>query len=81
MPVKNKYPKHTGDDVLCTYLETAPRNALCTSKTKMIFVIGSAIQGNIIEEIYATKFLTMLADGVTDLCQRRTNFNRDQICW
>ena len=44
------------DDVLRTYLETAPRNALYTSKAiqnEMISVIGSAIQDNIIEEIYA----------------------------
>ena len=57
------------DDVLRTYLETAPRNALYTSKTiqnEMISVIGSAIQDNIIEEIHTAKFFTILADEVTD---------------
>ena len=56
------------DDVLRTYLERAPRNALYTSKNiqnEMISVIGSAIQ-DIIEEIHAAKFFTILADEVTD---------------
>ena len=67
------------DDVLRTYLETAPRNALYTSKiiqNEMISVIGSAIQDNIIEEIHAAKFFTILADEVTD-CQLRTDFSSD----
>ena len=40
------------DNVLCTDLETAPKNALCMSKTiqnEMISVIGNSIQDNIIE--------------------------------
>ena len=55
--------------MLPTYLETAPRNALYTSKTiqnEMISVIGSAIQDNIIEEIHVAKFFTILADEVSD---------------
>ena len=42
------------DDVLWTYLETSPRNAICTSKmiqNKMISVIGNAIEDIIINEI------------------------------
>ena len=47
------------DAVLFTYLETAPRNALYTSKTiqnEMISVIGNAIQEKLIEEIKEAKF-------------------------
>ena len=47
------------DDVLRTYLETAPRNALYTSKTiqnEMISVLGSAIQDKLIQEVKAAKF-------------------------
>ena len=42
-----------------TYLETAPRNALCISKTIQngISIIGGAIQDSIIEEIHTAKFL------------------------
>lgn len=57
------------DDVLCMYLETSPRNALYTSKTiqnEMIDVIGGAIEGQIIDEIQAAKFFTILAGEVTD---------------
>jgi len=57
------------DDVLRTYLETSPMNALYTSKTiqnEMIDVIGSAIEDQIIDEIQAAKFFTILADEVTD---------------
>ncbi len=57
------------DDMLRTYLETSPRNALYTSKTiknEMIDVIGSAIEDQIIDEIQAAKFFTILADEVTD---------------
>ena len=57
------------DDILRTYLETAPRNALYMSKTiqnEMISMIGSAIQDAVIEEIHAAKFFTILADEVTD---------------
>ena len=57
------------DDILRTYLETAPRNALYTSKTiqnEIISMIGSAIQDAVIEEIHAAKFFTILADEVTD---------------
>ena len=51
------------DDMLRTYLETAPRNALYMSKTiqnEMISVIGSAIQ-DIIEEIHTAKFFYHLS--------------------
>ena len=57
------------DDVLRTYLETAPRNALYTSKTiqnEMISVIGSAIKDELIQEVKAAKFFSILADEVTD---------------
>ena len=57
------------DDVLHTYLETAPRNALYTSKTiqnEIISVLGSAIQDHLIQEIKAAKFYSILADEVTD---------------
>ncbi len=57
------------DDVLRTYLETAPRNALYTSKTiqnKMISVIASAILDNLIQEIKDAKYFSILADEVTD---------------
>ena len=57
------------DDILRTYLETAPRNALYTSKTiqnEMISIIGSAIQDAVIEEIHAAMFFTILTDEVTD---------------
>ena len=57
------------DDMLRTYLETSPRNALYTSKTiqnEMIDVIGSAIEDQIIDEIQAAKFFTILADEVTN---------------
>ena len=46
------------DDVLRTYLETAPRNAQYTSKTiqnEIISVLGSEIQDRIIQEIKAAK--------------------------
>ena len=57
------------DAVLRTYLETAPRNALYTSKTiqnEMISVIGNAIQEKLIEEIKEANFFSILADEVTD---------------
>ena len=57
------------DDVLRTYLETAPSNALYTSKTiqnEMIDAIGSAIEDQIIHKIQTAKFFTILADEVTD---------------
>lgn len=57
------------DDLLRTYLETSPRNAIYTSKTiqnEMIDVIGSAIEDKIIDKIQAAKFFTILADEVTD---------------
>ena len=54
------------DDVLHTYLETAPRNALYTSKNEMIDAIGSAIEDQIIHKIQTAKFFTILADEVTD---------------
>lgn len=57
------------DEVLNTYLKTAPKNALYTSKTiqnEMIEVIGTAIENQIIQEIKAAKFFTILADEVTD---------------
>ena len=56
------------DDVLHTYLETSPMNALYTSKTiqnETIDVNGSAIEDQIIDEIQAAKFFTILADEVT----------------
>ena len=57
------------DDMLRTYLVTSPRNALFTSRTiqnEMIDVIGSAIKDQIIDEIKAARFFTILADEVTD---------------
>ena len=70
------------DDVLRTYLETSPRNALYTSKTiqnETIDVIGSAIEDQIIEKIQAAKFFTVLADEVTDCCNLE-QVSCDQIC-
>ena len=55
--------------MLHTYLETAPRNALYTSKTiqnEMISVLGSAIQDKLIQEVKAAKIFSILADEVTD---------------
>ena len=55
--------------MLRTYLETAPRTALYTSKTiqnEIISVLGSAIQDHLIQEIKAAKFYSILADEVTD---------------
>ena len=57
------------DDVLCTYLETAPRNALYNSKTiqnEMISVLGSAIQDKLIRDVKSAKFFSIVADEVTD---------------
>ena len=57
------------DDLLHTYLETSPMNALYTSQiiqNEMIDVIGNAIEDQIIDEIQAAKFFTILADEVTD---------------
>ena len=57
------------DVVLCTYLETSPRNALYTSKiiqNEMIVVIGNVIEDHIIDEIQAAKFFTLLGDEATD---------------
>ena len=57
------------DEVLRTYIETSPRNAIDMSKTiqnEMIDVIGSAIEDRIIDKIQAAKFFTILADEVTD---------------
>ena len=54
------------DDVLRKYLETAPRNALYTSKTiqnEMISVLGDAIQDKLIDEMQNA---SILADEVTD---------------
>ena len=55
--------------MLRTYIETAPINALYTSKSiqnEMIDVIGSAIEAQIIKEIQAAKFFKILADEVTN---------------
>ena len=52
------------DDVLRTYLETSPRNALYTSKTiqnETIDVIGSAIEDQIIEKIPSCQILYNLS--------------------
>ena len=57
------------DEVLRTHLETAPRNALYTSKTiqnQMISVVGSAIKNELIKQIKDAKYFTLLADEVTD---------------
>ena len=57
------------DDVLRAYLETSPMNALYTSKSiqnEMIDVIGSAIEDQLVTEIQAAKFYTILADEATD---------------
>ena len=51
--------------VLCAYLETSPMNALYTSKSiqnEMTDVLGSAIVDQIITEIQAAKYFTILAD-------------------
>lgn len=57
------------DEVLCTHLEKAPRNAIYTSKTvqnEMISLVASTIQDKIIREIKQAKYFTILADEVTD---------------
>ena len=49
------------------YLKTSPRNALCTSKiiqNEMIDVIGSAVEDQIIEEIQAAKFFTLMKSPI-----------------
>jgi hypothetical protein len=57
------------DEVLRTHLETAPRNALYTSKTiqnDMISVAGNAIRNEIIKEMKVAKYFSILADEATD---------------
>ena len=55
------------NDVLHTFLETAPRNALYTSITiqnEMISVLGSAIQDKLIQEVKSAQKNSILADKV-----------------
>ena len=48
------------DDVLHTYLETAPRNALHPSETMQNQIVGNAIQDSIIKKIHAGKLFFLL---------------------
>ena len=61
------------DEVLRHHLQSAPRNAMYTSKTiqnELINIIGSMIQSDILREIKQAKFYTVIADEVSDVSNK-----------
>ena len=61
------------DEVLRHHLQSAPRNALYTSKTiqnELVHHIGSKIRGDIIREIEQAKYYTVIADEVSDVSNK-----------
>ncbi len=58
------------DGVLHAHLQYAPRNARYTSKTiqnQLIDVVGKRIRSDILSEVKAAKFFSIIADEVTDV--------------
>ena len=70
-----RYRAETGDACLRKYLESSPRIATYTSKTiqnQLINILGDDIRSNIINEVKAAKFFSILCDEVTDVsCQEQ----------
>ena len=61
------------DEVLRHHLQSAPRNAMYTSKTiqnELINITGSRIQSDILREIKQAKFYTVIADEVSDVSNK-----------
>ena len=49
------------DKLLCDHLQSAPRNALYTSKNELIHVVGKSIQSDTLAEVREAKFYTVIA--------------------
>ena len=67
------------DEVLSQHLQKSSHNARYTSKTiqnELIEIVGNHIFNNIIEEVKASKFFTLIADEVTDA----SNHEQLSIC-
>ena len=61
------------DAVLHTHLQSAPRNALYTSKTiqnQLIDIIGQCIRSDIVNEVKEAKFYSVIADEVVDVANK-----------
>ena len=61
------------DKVLRHHLQSAPRNAVYTSKTiqnELINIVGSRIRSDILREIEQAKFYTVTADEVSDMSNK-----------
>ena len=61
------------DEVLRHHLQSAPRNAIYTSKTiqnELVHIIGSRIRSDILREIEQAKFYTVIADEVSDVSNK-----------
>ena len=61
------------DEVLADHLQSAPRNALYTSKTiqnSLIDVVRQRILRDIVSEVNRAKYLTIIADEVSDLSNK-----------
>ena len=67
------------DEVPSQYLQKSPRNARYTSKTsqnELIEVVSNYICNSIIQEVKISKFVTLIADEVTDV----SNHEQLSIC-
>ena len=61
------------DPILATHLQEAPKNARYTSKgiqNELIDVVGQSIQLDIISEVQAAQFYSIIADEVTDVANK-----------
>ena len=61
------------DAILRKHLESAPRNALYTSKTiqnQLIDIVGQCIRSDIMDEVKKAKFYSVIADEVADVANK-----------
>ena len=61
------------DEVLRNHLQSAPKNAVYTSKTiqnELVQIIGTKIRSDILREVEQAKFFTVIADETTDVSNR-----------
>ena len=61
------------DRILARHLQSAPCNATYTSKTsqnEMIYVVGTVIRTDILNEVKKSKYYSIIADEVTDLSNK-----------
>lgn len=71
------------DEVLRHHLQSAPRNAIYTSKTiqnELVHIIGSRIRGDILREIEQEKYYTVIADEVRRCIQQRAAIHCHTLC-